>query len=310
MKDASDKKRILLEVGTNEVEFLEFGIAGQKFGVNVAKVLQVLVLKNLKLTKMPGSDEYFMGTLSVREKEIPTYNLPKILGIESKPEGPQGSLVLLMEYNRRVNAFVVDSVNDIERVSWEEFNPIEEVDKLSTGEPSVIGTVTIKDNIVLILDMEAVLERFDTSVSIKNYEQFVSREEKTDRSAVRLLYCEDSPVIRKMTLSILNNAGFTNIEVFPTGAKGLDYLLSEKGKDVDVILTDIEMPELDGLSFCKSVKSNPNFSKIPVVFFSSLVNDSLKAKCLAVQGDACFSKPEIHLVSDAIEELYISSKEK
>lgn len=307
----SKKKDILLQVGTNEVEFLEFGIAGQRLGVNVAKIVQVLVLKNLQLTRLPGSEGYFLGTISVRNKSIPTFDLRKILGIETNEENFQGALVLLMEFNRKVNAFIVDSVYDIERISWSEFHPIEEMNIISSSDQCVIGTVTVEGRIILILDIEGLLERFDKSVSVGRNEHLVKSESSTlDRSKLQILYCEDSPVIRKMALQIFKNAGYADIKVFPTGAKGLDYLNGEHGKDIDIVVTDIEMPELDGLSFCKKIKSNKELSRLPVIFFSSLVNESLKAKCDAVKGDACYSKPEIHLVTDKIEQLYLASKAK
>jgi two-component system chemotaxis response regulator CheV len=70
-----------------------------------------------------------------------------------------------------------------------------------------------------------------------------------------------------------------------------------------LILSDIDMPELDGLALCKAVKANPNFNRIPFIFFSSLINDQMRAKCDIVKADAAFCKPEIHLIVDCIDSL-------
>lgn len=107
---------------------------------------------------------------------------------------------------------------------------------------------------------------------------------------------------------MLVKAGYTQILSFPTGADGLRFLKSESGKDIDLILSDIEMPELDGLALCKSVKNDQTLAKIPFIFFSSLINEQMREKCKGVKGDACFSKPEVHLVADAIDELCHVSK--
>lgn len=301
------ERKILLEAGTNEVEFLEFGIGNERFGVNVAKVLQILVWKSQKITRLPTADQAFLGTVSVRNTSIPAFDLGAVLKIPPAEGSADSQLLILMEFNQRINGFVVDTVYDIERISWNDFRPFDDM-KFGTVEPCVIGTVTVENRIIMVLDMEALLERLDHSVSIETRRELV-KPAMVDRSQIRVLYCEDSPFIRKLTLSVLTEAGFSQIVAKNSGAEGLGYLQTlDADQGVDIILTDIEMPVLDGLAFCKAVKQIPNYSKLPVIFFSSLITEQMKAKCMSVKGDACFSKPEVHMVAEAIEKLYLETK--
>ncbi|MDZ4784654.1 MAG: chemotaxis protein [bacterium] len=301
-------KGILLETGTNEVEFLEFTVCGQRFGVNVAKVTQALVWKDQKVTQLPGAEYYFKGTVPFRKKHIPVIDLKTYLTLPGESVSFDKQLLLVMEFNQKTNGFLVDGVEEIQRVSWDKFVPFSEI-SVCEGEPCVTGTVTIEDRVIMILDMEAMMASVDSSMSVENFAKQIDVNEKIDRSSVRILYCEDSPIIQKVTVKTLNTAGFKNIKVFATGAKGLNYLQENSAKDLDIILSDIEMPELDGLAFCKSVKSHPEWSKLPFIFFSSLINDQMRLKCESVQGNASFSKPEIHMIVDAIERLYKKSKQ-
>lgn len=305
--DTSDakKKGILLEVGTNEVEFLEFSLAEQHFGVNVAKVTQILVWSNLHLTTLPTSDKVFLGTVPFRGRCIPVWDLAQMLNLEGKRAPFDRQLFLVMEFNRKTNGFIVDGVFNIERISWNHFVPITG-NTLLGADDGVVGTVNINDRIVLILDMEALVAQVDPETSVKHFASQVTSGNERNRETLRLLYCEDSPLVRRVALQVLGEAGFKNIVAVPTGAQGLRYLQGPEGKSVDIILSDIEMPELDGLALCKSVKSDPELAKVPFIFFSSLISDQMKTKCAAVKGDAWFSKPEIHLVADAIDKLFVT----
>lgn len=298
---SNPRKGILLEVGTNEVEFLELQIGGERYGVNVAKVTQIAVWSPSNLTALPTRDEKFLGTTQFRGKCIGVYDLRSVLSLR-KPETTERELLIVMEFNQRTNGFIVDGVSNIERVSWTKFTPIED-DDLFKGASSVIGSVLIDDRIILILDIEALMSELDPEVHIEKFAGQVSQMNHNQRKNLNIVYCEDSPVIRSIALRVLTSAGFGNIQAFPTATQGLAYLNSPAGKSVNLILSDIEMPELDGLSFCKHIRQSSDIKEIPFVFFSSLVNEQMQAKCQAVGGNACFSKPQIHLVADEIDKL-------
>ncbi len=296
-------KGILLESGTNEVEFLEFVIGNQNFGVNVAKVTQALVWKDQELTKLPQSSSYSLGTVPFRKKHIPVIDLKSYLGIPEQAANPDKQLLLVMEFNRKSNGYVVDGVEEIQRVSWDKFVPFTETAYVQ-GDPCIIGTVTIDNRVIMILDMEGMMAQLDNSSSIQHYAKEIPGIGEFDRAKVRLMYCEDSPIIQKITSKILVDSGFSNIKVFSTGQAGLEYLAEVGSGAVDIILSDIEMPHLDGLALCKIVKNHKDYCNIPFVFFSSLINEQMKKKCESLKADASFSKPEVNQIVTAIEDLY------
>jgi two-component system chemotaxis response regulator CheV len=301
-KNGLKSKGILLESGTNEVEFLEFVIGNQNFGVNVAKVTQALVWKDQELTKLPQASSYSLGTVPFRKKHIPVIDLKSYLGIYEQAANPDKQLLLVMEFNRKSNGYVVDGVEEIQRVSWDKFVPFTDTAYVQ-GDPCIIGTVTIDNRVIMILDMEGMMAQLDNSLSMQNYAKEIQPTEVFERSKVRILYCEDSPIIQKITTKILLESGFQDIKVFNTGQAGLEYLMEPGNGGVDIILSDIEMPQLDGLALCKIVKNHKEYSNIPFVFFSSLINEQMKKKCDALKADAAFSKPEINQIVSSIEAL-------
>ncbi|MDD2943437.1 MAG: chemotaxis protein [bacterium] len=297
----SRERGILLESGTNEVEFLEFSVAGHLLGVNVAKVSQALVLDELEITHLPGGADWFVGSVYFRGLPIPVIHLGRFLGIEEASSEGQGRLLLVLEFNSKINGFVVDKVDSIRRVSWNDFKAIQDGGEASS-EMCVTGTVTIEDRIVLILDMEQMMARVDPSMNVEYYVDAISQHVGIDRDRVRILYAEDSAIVQKVTMKILRDAGFTDIRLMTTGRKALDYLLANP-ETVDVVISDIEMPEMDGLTFCRQVRQTPAIASIPFIFYSSLINDQMKKKCESVGGDASLAKPEIHLIVSTIEQL-------
>ncbi len=300
------RKGILLESGTNEVEFFEFSVADECYGVNVSKVTQILVWNSLRLTELPSCNRRFLGTVPFRGRCIPAFDLRACLDLPPAEVNTQ-QLLLVMEFNQKTNGFVIDKVHNIQRVSWSDFTPVAANDAIQT-ESSVIGTVTIDGRIIMILDIEAMMSEIDPSHSVSYYADQIKMGSPRDRSSLHLMYCEDSGLIRKITLEALAKAGYANISSFGTGAEALTFLMDEDSPAVDIILSDIEMPELDGLALCKAVRASQSHAKIPFIFFSSLINEQMKAKCAEMKGDAAFSKPELHLVADAIDELYTKSR--
>jgi two-component system chemotaxis response regulator CheV len=294
---------ILLDTGTNEVEFLEIAVGSERFGVNVAKVSQLLVWDHSKLTQLPSSDNVFLGSYPFRGSNCAVFDLSQILGFELRQD--INPLLLVMEFNSRINGFLVDKVFNIERVSWNRFLPISET-TFDVTSHSLTGTVMIDKRVIMILDIEALMAELDPEQQISTYIKYVNNESPVaqyKREEVQILYCEDSGVIRKTTVKTLEQAGFRNIEQFVTGAELLRHLQANTPQATTLILSDIEMPELDGLALCKAVKSNPKFQRIPFVFFSSLINDQMRAKCDIVKADAAFCKPEIHMIVDCIDSL-------
>lgn len=299
--DNKNDKGILLEVGTNEVEFLIIHLGSQRYGINVAKVCQILLYDKDKIAHLPNQHDSMVGIMRFRDKSISVIDLRTYLKIDNNKENLGTDLLLVTEFNQRITGFVIDSVDRIERCGWNQFESIAET-VCQKNEGSVVGSITLPDGIIIILDLETILSSLDPSMAVDYYkDQIVASQ--FDRSDISIVYCEDSLMVQKMLVKTLEQSGFKNFKVFGTGADGYEYLKSAPVNSVDIILSDIEMPKMDGLTLCKNVKALPQYGNIPFIFFSSTINDQMEKKCRSVGGDACFSKPEIHNIVQAVEDL-------
>lgn len=302
---AEQRSAILLEAGTNEAEFMEFTVCGHHFGVNVHKVRQAVSWSSLRLVNVPNDTPGYLGEVALRGTTISVISLRDKLRLPVKATVDR-PLLLVMEFNQRTTGFLIDEIATIHRVSWQQFSPFEQVSFFSTSS-SVIGSITVDDRVIQILDLEAMMGTLDESMNLNEVDAVVEQSDEIDRAAIRLVYAEDSKTIQKLTSRMLGQAGFTNITSFPTGAEALRFLVSEAGAEADILLTDIEMPEMDGLTLCRRLRERSG-RRLPVIFYSSMINDQMSLKCEAVGGDRCFAKPDIKGIIDAIDELYESTR--
>ncbi len=301
-KENTPLSGILTESGTNEVEFLLFHLGAQRYGINVGKVRQILLFNRDKVAHLPGLPPAILGLMPFRENTISIIDLREMLSVPAEQRVVSArDLLLVAELNLRTVGFVVDSVDKIERLGWERFEPIGQT-TCAGGSGSVVGTVTLKDGIVVILDLETIMGSLDPTMNVDHYASEIAPS-TIDRGSVRILYCEDSAIVQKALVRTLESAGFTQVQLFPTGLAGLEYLEKNPSANVDIIISDIEMPQMDGLTFCRKVHELKTFQKVPFVFFSSMINAQMEEKCRSVGGDACYSKPQIPLIVTAIEQL-------
>lgn len=324
MAQNHDSQGILLQSGTNEVEFIEFLIDDVSYGINVAKVQRVLARTAVKITKVDNSDSScVIGVIYIQEKPITLIDLRKALDIPlSDKVDRDRQLVLVTRFNKTTTAFLIDAINKIHRTSWREFEPIDETLSQQSAASYVTGTIKIEKRVVLILDLEQLmfefLPEFQVSSPQENGEIARAPELKAARENVRILYAEDSGIIRKLMLNTLRTGGYTQVKSFEHGQAAYDFIDSlrtqaaSEGKSirdfVDCIITDIEMPQMDGLTLCKSIKDNPKDSEIPaVVVYSSLVNDEMARKCKSVGADAQVSKPHGDEILRVIDSLCLKS---
>jgi two-component system chemotaxis response regulator CheV len=292
---------ILLESGTNEVEFLEFSVAGLNFGVNVAKVLQAITWKDSQFTAVPMASDGVLGFVHFRGVPISVIDLRHCLMLDENEGKVDKQLLLVMEFNNRTNAFLIDEIQNIHRFSWDQFTPLDAAVFSGIDENVVIGTITVSGRIVMILDMEAIMARIDPSLSLENHIVEAGLEKKDSREDLKLVFAEDSATIRQITLKALSDAGFKEVRAFPTGKQALEFMAQAKAGEVDLILSDIEMPELDGLSLCRKVREMPTWRDIPFIAYSSLINEHMKRKCEAVGINESFAKPSIVDIVSAID---------
>lgn len=282
--------KILLENGTNELEVLEFTLGGNSYGINVAKIKEIITYQTV--TPVPNSHPSIEGIFMPRDTMITAIDLKNCLGRgESEPRG----LFIITNFNKLDLAFHVEEVRGIHRVSWRDI--IKPDVTLSTTEESVATGIIKKDGkLIIILDFEKIVTDINPETGLRISE--ITEMGTRTRSDVPILIAEDSPLLNKLIVDCLKNAGYNNLIHTENGQKAYDVICQCKAdgtlKDhVRLIITDIEMPEMDGHRLTKLVKEDEVTSDIPIVIFSSLVNEDMKRKGVALGADAQLSKPEI-----------------
>lgn len=286
-------KGILLESGTNEMELLSVRVGEQTFGINVAKVRSIQQYDPALVTRLPSKKTGIMGMFLYRNRTIPLMDLARILEIGAPHEGER-EIVVVTEFNNSVNAFRVHAVDRIFRLSWADFVPLE---KMFNANACFTGTVHVDGTQILVLDLEHILAGFFPEQVLEEVKKDVLElRETVSRHQLNILFAEDSPTMRNGVTGVLKKAGFTRISTFENGEKAFRYLnnVYKPGsqKQRTVLITDIEMPRMDGLTLCRKVKQDPLLKDIYVVMFSSLINDQMIAKCEKVNAQNYVTKPE------------------
>lgn len=295
MKNDDEKTRILLETGTNEVEFLRFAVCDEHYGINVAKISQIVMFQEEMLTRLPFMDHGVIGSMPFRGLSIVVIDLAEHLKLKVDPaKVPADQVLLITEFNRTFVAYRIDKVDSIYRCSWTDFDPLSGHACFEKA-ASVVGTVKINDEIVLILDIEALLGEVIPSAAIETYSGLVESVSASKAAEEpHIMICEDSSIIRRLIKGTLNGAGYKNLTVFETGLDAYEYFKDPEKKAVDVLISDIEMPSMDGLTLCKKIRDELRVLELPVYFFSSMINDQMKRKCESVGASGVYSKPEIN----------------
>lgn len=291
---------ILLESGTNELEILEFTLGENHYGINVAKIREILQYQ--PITPVPNSHPSVEGIFMPRDTMITVISLRSCLGME--PTEDEG-LFIITNFNKLNIAFHVDQVIGIHRVSWEAI--IKPDSTINTkGASTSTGVIKLEDKLVVILDFESIVSEIspETGLRVNDVDQMTER----DRNESPILIAEDSPLLSKLITECLKKAGYTNLIVTADGQEAWDKLqeLNASGdiqKNVHCIVTDIEMPRMDGHRLTKLVKSNDDMKSIPLVIFSSLVNEEMRRKGELLGADAQLTKPEIGQLVGAIDKL-------
>ncbi len=304
---------ILLETGTNEVEILELfidegGYTGY-YGVNVAKVLEIIRMPSqiMRPPHMRGS--FVAGIFKHRGRLAVLLDLAAWLGrVRVEKAQPK---VLITEFNGIVTAFLVSGVTRIHRATWSDIRPLDGyAENLSD---SVTGVVMLDERLVFLLDLEKAISDVDPRLAI-SVSPAIDDTVTSGYKPIRVLHADDSLVIRKTLQRRLEENRIFVVESVANGDEAWSYLGEVKKKCgangeppstyVDAVLTDIEMPGMDGYHLCKLIKDDPELKSIPVVLFSSLITEKLLHKGTAVGADGQFSKPDLTLMrfmKDAVE---------
>lgn len=287
---------ILLESGTNEIEIMEFTINGNLYGINVAKVREIMMAEPVK--HMPHTHPAVEGIFKPRNVVLTVVDLPKYLDEEKAKDGDR-DLFIVTNFNKMFIAFRVHTVVGICRISWQD---IQKPDRAVSGgaEGVATGIAQCDDDLVTILDFERIVAEIapETTIQMSEVEKLGDR----PRCNRLVLIAEDSVLLSKMIEDALTKAAYTNLHMFANGQELWDFLDQFKGSEeihdkVALIITDIEMPSMDGHHLTKLVKTDPVLKKIPLIIFSSLITEEMRIKGKQLGADEQLSKPEIgHLV--------------
>ena len=291
---------ILLENGTNELEVLEFTLNDNHYGINVAKIREILSYQ--PVTPVPNAHPSVEGIFMPRDTMITVISLKKSPGL---PETKDQGLFIITNFNKLNIAFHVDTVVGIHRVSWAEIiKPDSTINATESGVST--GVIKMEDKLVVILDFEKIVSDINPETGLKMSE--LNELGERTRSSVPILIAEDSPLLNKLIVDSLKAAGYVNLIHTENGQQAYDVITQCKedgtlDQHVRCIITDIEMPEMDGHRLTKLVKSDDATKDIPIIIFSSLVNDEMKKKGEALGADAQLSKPEIGNLVKIVDEL-------
>ena len=309
---------ILLDAGTNELEVVEFhldedGYRGY-YGVNVAKVLEIIRLQ--PTTAMPQMRHpAVMGAFPHRDgRVVPMVDLARYLGkvrtVTSEPK------IIVTEFNQIITGFLVSGVNRIHRLSWQEVEaPGNFLQHASRN--AVTGVVRLEGRVVFLLDMEAIVGELNPALAIR-LDKMPEPDIDEGDTVYTVLHADDSGNVRTLVKRLLEESGRFHVIQAPNGEeawailRNMRKIAEERGepitKQLHAIISDIEMPQMDGLSLCRQVKEDPILKPLPVALFSSLVTDRLEHKGTSVGADAQFAKPDLQVLSEKVLELIKARK--
>lgn len=300
---------ILLESGTNEVEFIELYLGNQSFGVNVAKVKQIVVFSEKLVSHAPQAAPSIYGMFMYRDKPIPLMDLNKSLG-DIRETAAAKPLVMVTEFNGFVNGFLIDGVNRIHRVSWDKVQPVNAIFEAYTS--CFTGSININEKEILILDLEQIVAEINPEAALKEEEDSpeILSDIQKNRGSLKVVIAEDSTFTRNILINSMKHSGFEVIAAFDNGQSAYDFIAEMQKESVrknlpvtdffNILITDIEMPRMDGLTLCKQVKETLALRNIDVIVFSSLINNELIEKCRKVGADGYLSKPDLKKLKEII----------
>ncbi len=313
-----------VEIGTNKVAMIDFYLEWEDeknkkkrelFAINAFKTLEFIPMR--PLTPIPTAPSAFEGMVQVREFTLPVLNLGRMIGLENMHV--ENTLIVICEFNRKKVGITVSGVNKVNYISWEDILPPPQGKKLVRAD-YIVGTILEGKQVSFVLDFEKLLAEvlhFYDDLHMGHHEAGESIEEAEKREqhiheGVKLLLVEDSTLVRKRFAKSLRSIGYDVIEA-ENGQDALEQIthyyedaqLTNKSilDYIDVVITDIEMPLMDGYTLTKSLKEHPELRVLPVVLHSSISNDTMIKRSQEVQADGFISKCDTKALRDFLEKV-------
>jgi len=311
----NNNNKILLESDTNELEIVEFRIDEMDwhgnvipcyYGVNVAKVREIIRLP--QLSKVVNAKPGVEGMIKLRDKVITIINLAQVLG---KDTGDlQADRVVVLEFNNLMVGILVHSVSRIYRISWKNV----EAPSRSVHSEQVTGLVKMEDRIILLLDFEKIVGELCSQSALRPIDSvaLLEREPNANRSQRTILVADDSQFIRYTMCGSLRDAGYI-VEEAENGALAWEMIqqkiqrCTQDGSDIrdilSLVITDVEMPQMDGLHLTSLIRKNETLKDMPVVIFSSLASEDNKRKWIGLGANHILTKPDLPNLVKVADEL-------
>lgn len=287
-------------VGANRLELLMFKLhSNQLFAINVFKVQEVLRLP--KLTNLPGHHPYIVGVAHLRDQTVPVINLAQAVGMPALVPKPESNLIVT-EYNSSIQAFLVGGVDRIINLNWEDIMP----PPRTTGRQHYLTAITrLEDKIIEIIDVEKVLAEINPYTVALDPSQ-LEDDLLSAAKDMEILMVDDSPTAISQVMQTLTPIGI-KVHTATNGKEGLDILKgwADAGEDVPkkllMLITDAEMPEMDGYSLTSAIREDPRLKDLFVVLHTSMSGSFNKAMVKKVGCDDFLSKFQPKLLAQLVE---------
>ena len=287
---------ILLESGTNELELLVFRVGEIAFGINVAKVRELI--QRAPTIAIPNTPQAIEGSFKLRDSVLTLVNLAKYLDVDSRPDND--GLIIIIELCETRCGVLVDGVEMIHRLRWDNIEPPSPF--ITQLNAPITAVARIEDRVIQILDFETILSDL-LGVAMDKLDG-VTLKSDIDRSCATVLLVDDSITVRQTIENLLNKLGFGEVIICVDGEDAWQHLTHRKEqglKPVDVVLSDVEMPRMDGMNLTARIRSDAVLAQTPVVLFSSIISGETSHRSLSVGANAQVTKSDTKGLIEALD---------
>ncbi|MCL2076932.1 MAG: chemotaxis protein [Oscillospiraceae bacterium] len=289
-------KEIVFDNTTNELQLLEFLVGDEFFGINIAKVSEII--RFTELTPVPSSPDAIEGVFTHRDKLVTVIDLHVVLNLPINKEEYGNGLFVVCDFEQISVAFHVSTVLGIQKLTWSTIEKPPSVSK-DSQDSITTGMAKFEDKIIMILDFEKII--CDLSFSMEFEPDDIESIEipNTIDFSRHIVIAEDSPFLCKVLIDALKNVGFKNIHSFYNGLEAWDYVKARKGssarikQEVAAVISDIEMPQMDGHTLTKLIKEDKELKSIPVFLFSSLIHENIRGRGDSAGVDGQFARSQL-----------------